>query len=132
LVAACTVLAADATDAQITTVAGLDEHGPAPAVREAFLAHGAVQCGFCTPGLVVAVTDLLDRRAASSSDQHVDSASLREALAGNICRCTGYGRILAAVEELLAREPGGPSAAAESGNTGNEPDAGTDSRDVVR
>jgi carbon-monoxide dehydrogenase small subunit len=96
-------------------------------VREALLAHGAVQCGFCTPGFVVAITDLLDRRAAAGPDQPVDSDrdSLREALAGNICRCTGYGRIIAAVEELVA---------SELGSTCDEPEAGTDAgpRDVLR
>ncbi|WP_322751435.1 MULTISPECIES: (2Fe-2S)-binding protein [unclassified Frankia] len=94
LVAGCTVLAADAAGAQITTVAGLGPGGPARAVRAAFLAHGAVQCGFCTPGFVVAVTDLLARRPGADEDE------IREALAGNICRCTGYGRIIAAIRSV--------------------------------
>ncbi|WP_131745804.1 (2Fe-2S)-binding protein [Frankia sp. Cppng1_Ct_nod] len=94
LVASCTVLAADAADAQVTTVAGLGSGGPARAVRAAFLAYGAVQCGFCTPGFVVAVTDLLARRPDADEDE------IREALAGNICRCTGYGRIIAAIRSV--------------------------------
>jgi carbon-monoxide dehydrogenase small subunit len=96
LAAACTVLAADADGSRITTVAGLGAGGPARAVQEAFLAHGAVQCGFCTPGFVVAVTDLLVRRPDADEDE------VRESLAGNICRCTGYGRIIAAVRAVQA------------------------------
>ena len=96
LVASCTVLAADANDAQVSTVAGLRTAGPARAVRAAFLEEGAVQCGFCTPGFVVAVTDLLTRRPDA------DEEEIRESLAGNICRCTGYGRILAAIRTVQA------------------------------
>ncbi|KLL11141.1 MULTISPECIES: (2Fe-2S)-binding protein [Protofrankia] len=102
LVTSCTVLAADAADAQVTTVAGLGVGGPARAVQAAFLAHGAVQCGFCTPGFVVAVTDLLARRPDADEDE------IRESLAGNICRCTGYGRIIAAIRSVqeARRRPG--------------------------
>jgi carbon-monoxide dehydrogenase small subunit len=106
LVASCTVLAADADDATVTTVAGLGTAGPAGAVREAFLAEGAVQCGFCTPGFVVAVTDLLTR------SPHADEEEIRESLAGNICRCTGYGRILAAVKAVQAERGTLPSGGA--------------------
>ncbi|ADP83873.1 (2Fe-2S)-binding protein [Pseudofrankia inefficax] len=96
VVAACTVLAADAVDARVTTLAGLPADGLGPAVQAAFLRDGAVQCGFCTPGFVVAVTDLLGRRPDATEGE------IREALAGNICRCTGYGRILAAVRAVQA------------------------------
>jgi carbon-monoxide dehydrogenase small subunit len=96
LVAACTVLAADAVDARVTTLAGLPADGLGPLVQAAFLRAGAVQCGFCTPGFVVAVTDLLTRRPAASEQE------IREELAGNLCRCTGYGRILAAVHAVQA------------------------------
>ncbi|MBL7495506.1 (2Fe-2S)-binding protein [Frankia sp. CNm7] len=109
LVTACTVLAADAADSRVTTLAGLPDDGLAPAVQAAFLRHGAVQCGFCSPGFVVAVTDLLGRRP--DADEH----EVREALAGNICRCTGYGRIVAAVravQEDLAGQAGRPGEAA--------------------
>jgi carbon-monoxide dehydrogenase small subunit len=88
LVCACLVLAAAAVGRTITTLEGLD----ASAVQAAFLNEGAVQCGFCTPGLVVAVADLLARPSAPTELQ------IREAISGNLCRCTGYGRILAAVE----------------------------------
>ncbi|WP_369812847.1 (2Fe-2S)-binding protein [Frankia sp. R43] len=96
LVLACTVLAADAVDARVVTVAGLGAGGPAADIQAAFLAHGAVQCGFCTPGMVVAVTDLLGRRPGADEDE------IRDALAGNVCRCTGYGRIIAAVRDVQA------------------------------
>ncbi|WP_045877648.1 (2Fe-2S)-binding protein [Pseudofrankia sp. DC12] len=100
LVAACTVLAADAVDARVTTVAGLPADGLGPAVQAAFLRGGAVQCGFCTPGFVIAVTDLLGRRPDAAEEE------IRAALAGNICRCTGYGRILAAVRAVQAELAG--------------------------
>jgi carbon-monoxide dehydrogenase small subunit len=91
LVCSCLVLAAAAVGRQITTVEGLGPDGGLSAVQEAFIAEGAVQCGFCTPGLVVAVHDLLARSPRPSE------LETREALAGNLCRCTGYGRIMAAV-----------------------------------
>jgi len=96
LVTACTVLAADASECRVTTVAGLPADGPADAVRRAFAEAGAVQCGFCAPGFVVAVTDLLTRRPSAGEEE------IRTGLAGNICRCTGYGRILAAIRAAAA------------------------------
>ena len=87
LVCACLVLGGQANGRDIVTVEGVD----AASVQEAFVEAGAVQCGFCTPGLVVAAHDLL-RRVPKPSD-----AQIREALAGNICRCTGYARIIQAV-----------------------------------
>jgi carbon-monoxide dehydrogenase small subunit len=86
------VLAATAVGSEITTVEGLAGEDGLSDVQRAFIAEGAVQCGFCTPGLVVAVHDLLDR------DPDPDPLTVREALSGNLCRCTGYGRIFAAVE----------------------------------
>ncbi|WCO67658.1 (2Fe-2S)-binding protein [Iamia majanohamensis] len=103
LVCACLVLAAAAVGTEITTVEGLaDERGTFTDVQQAFVDAGAVQCGFCTPGLVVAVHDLLDR-VPEPTDLEV-----REALSGNLCRCTGYGRVVAAVEAAVAvRTSGG-------------------------
>jgi carbon-monoxide dehydrogenase small subunit len=129
LVAACTVLAADATDTQVTTVAGLSRTtGPVHAVQAALLAHGAVQCGYCTPGLVVAIADLLGRGASP------DDEEIRESLAGNVCRCTGYGRIIAAVRALVDQTrsgatrdgdvAGGDMAAAGGEGEGGVPDNG--------
>jgi carbon-monoxide dehydrogenase small subunit len=89
LVCSCLVLAASVTQSSIVTIEGL---GGATDVQQAFVECGAIQCGFCSPGLVMAATNLLDR----NPDPDVDD--VREALAGNLCRCTGYGRILDAVQ----------------------------------
>jgi carbon-monoxide dehydrogenase small subunit len=97
LVCSCLVLAASVTDVAITTIEGIAPEGTASDVQQAFIDCGAVQCGFCTPGLVVAVHHLLDENPTPSD------LEVREALSGNICRCTGYGRILAAVHEVAAR-----------------------------
>ncbi len=98
LVCSCLVMAASAVGQSITTVEGLSDGGPLTRVQRAFIDEGAVQCGFCTPGLVVAVHDLL-RRGPDPSELEV-----REALSGNLCRCTGYGRILAAVAAAVAAD----------------------------
>jgi carbon-monoxide dehydrogenase small subunit len=92
LLCSCLVLAATVVGSEITTVEGLAGDDELSDVQRAFIAEGAVQCGFCTPGLIVAVHDLLDRFPDP------DPLTVREALSGNLCRCTGYGRIFAAVE----------------------------------
>ena len=94
LVCSCLVLAGQAEGREITTVEGLAQEGELSKVQEAFLAAGAVQCGFCTPGLIVATDDLL-RRNPDPSD-----AEIREALAGNLCRCTGYEAIYRAIRSV--------------------------------
>jgi carbon-monoxide dehydrogenase small subunit len=104
LVCSCLELAAAAIGCDITTVEGLDPTGALTDVQQAFVDHGAVQCGFCTPGLVVAVHDLLSRDRAPSE------LAIKEALAGNLCRCTGYGRIVAAVRSVAERRGGPPGA----------------------
>ncbi|HEX2045243.1 MAG TPA: (2Fe-2S)-binding protein [Gaiellaceae bacterium] len=91
LVCACLVLAAQADGHEVVTVEGLGENGDLHRVQRAFVDSGAVQCGFCTPGLVVATADLL-RRVPDPSDDEI-----REALSGNLCRCTGYAKIFDAV-----------------------------------
>jgi aerobic carbon-monoxide dehydrogenase small subunit len=96
LVCSCLVAAVQADGRSVRTVEDLGDGGGLHPVQEAFLEAGAVQCGFCTPGLVVSVADLLDR------DPHPSDETIREALAGNLCRCTGYTKILAAVH--LAEE----------------------------
>jgi carbon-monoxide dehydrogenase small subunit len=107
-VCACLVAAGQAAGRDVVTVEGLA--GPAAGalhpVQQAFIEAGAVQCGFCTPGLIVAAQDLLARSAGVPAD-----ADIREALAGNLCRCTGYEKILAAVRLAAARM----GTAAESG-----------------
>ncbi|MGI8563870.1 MAG: (2Fe-2S)-binding protein [Candidatus Dormibacter sp.] len=97
LVCACLVLAGQAQDSDIITVEGLAEPGALHPIQAAFLETGAVQCGFCTPGLIVATHDLL-RRNSEPSD-----AQIKEALAGNLCRCTGYAKIIAAVHLAAGR-----------------------------
>jgi carbon-monoxide dehydrogenase small subunit len=97
LVCSCLVLAAQADGHEVVTVEGLAEGGTLHRVQAAFAATGAVQCGFCTPGFVVATVDLL-RRSPSPSDDEI-----REALSGNLCRCTGYQKILDAVRLAAAR-----------------------------
>jgi aerobic carbon-monoxide dehydrogenase small subunit len=92
LVCACLVLGGQADGRSVVTVEGVDAAG----VQQAFVEAGAVQCGFCTPGLIVAAHDLLRRVP------HPNDADIREALAGNVCRCTGYGKIIEAVH-LAAR-----------------------------
>jgi carbon-monoxide dehydrogenase small subunit len=91
LVCSCLVLAAQADGHDVVTVEGLASGGHLHPVQEAFADTGAVQCGFCTPGLVVAAADLL-RRVPDPTDDEI-----REALSGNLCRCTGYQKILDAV-----------------------------------
>jgi aerobic carbon-monoxide dehydrogenase small subunit len=91
LVCSCLVLAVQADGHDVVTVEGLAEDGRLHRVQEAFAATGAVQCGFCTPGFVVAAADLLEHNAAPSDDE------IREALSGNLCRCTGYAKIFDAV-----------------------------------
>ena len=91
LVCACLVLAAQADGHEVVTVEGLADDRGLHRVQEAFVEAGAVQCGFCTPGLVVATADLLARRPDPGEDE------IREALSGNLCRCTGYEKIFDAV-----------------------------------
>jgi carbon-monoxide dehydrogenase small subunit len=97
LVCACIVLAAQAHEREVGTVEGLAEGDRLHPVQEAFVEAGAVQCGFCTPGLIVAVSDLLAR------DPSPDELTVREALSGNLCRCTGYQKILDAVQIAAGR-----------------------------
>jgi len=96
LVCACLVLAAQADGHEVTTVEGLARGDELHRVQRAFVDAGAVQCGFCTPGLVVATVDLLDRLPRPSDDE------IREALSGNLCRCTGYAKIFDAVRLAAA------------------------------
>jgi carbon-monoxide dehydrogenase small subunit len=91
LVCACLVLAAQAEGHELVTVEGLGEDGELHPVQAAFTETGAVQCGFCTPGFIVATADLLARTPSPSDDE------IREALSGNLCRCTGYAKIFDAV-----------------------------------
>ncbi len=97
-VCACLVAAGQAEGREIRTVEGLAEGGRLDPIQEAFVEAGAVQCGFCTPGLLVQAHDLVER-VPDPSD-----AEIREALAGNLCRCTGYEKILEAVRLAASRK----------------------------
>ncbi len=94
----CLVLAVEADDAEIVTVEGLARDGQLDPLQTAFIEQGAVQCGFCTPGTLMAARALLNRNPHPSEEQ------VREALVGNLCRCTGYTRIVSAVLQA-ARMP---------------------------
>jgi carbon-monoxide dehydrogenase small subunit len=98
-VCSCLVLVGQAEGLEVKTVEGLASDGAdgLHPVQQAFVDAGAVQCGFCTPGLVVAVADLLEQVP------HPDDATIREALSGNLCRCTGYQKILDAVHLAASR-----------------------------
>ena len=96
LVCSCLVLAAQADGHDVVTVEGVSANGGLHRVQEALVATGAVQCGFCTPGLVVAAADLLARNDDPGEDE------IREALSGNLCRCTGYAKVIEAVRLVAA------------------------------
>jgi aerobic-type carbon monoxide dehydrogenase small subunit (CoxS/CutS family) len=92
-VSSCLVLAPTVGSRAITTVRGLEEGGELHPLQQAFLRHGAVQCGFCTPGMLLTALAFLERQPGA------DRESLRRAIEGNLCRCTGYAKILDALEE---------------------------------
>ncbi len=97
LVCSCLVMAASAVGQPILTIEGVAPAGSPSDVQSAFVTAGAVQCGFCTPGLIMAVHDLLERIPTPTETE------MREELAGNVCRCTGYGRIIDAVQQVAVR-----------------------------
>jgi aerobic carbon-monoxide dehydrogenase small subunit len=96
----CMVLAVECDGAQVTTVEGLARDGVLDPVQEAIIASSGVQCGFCTPGVLLSARALLDRNSSPSE------AEIREALLGNLCRCTGYLRIVDAVKDAARRKNG--------------------------
>lgn len=96
-VSSCLLLAVQADGEEITTIEGLEKGSSLAPVQEAFLKHGAVQCGYCTPGFVMTAAALLKNNVSPSREQIV------EALRGNLCRCTGYVKIIDAVESAAAK-----------------------------
>ena len=96
-VKSCTTLVADCEGAEITTIEGLSNNGKMHVMQESFKKHHGLQCGFCTPGMVMSAVDLLQTKK-NPSDQEI-----REWLEGNICRCTGYQNIVAAVKEASTK-----------------------------
>lgn len=95
-ICSCLVMAATAIDSEIKTVESLSEDGALTDVQNALITEGGVQCGFCTPGLVIAIEHLLDKNPQPTESQ------IKEAISGNICRCTGYGRIFEAVTTAVS------------------------------
>ena len=94
----CMILAVECAGANIVTVEGLAHDGVLDPVQQTIIEHGAVQCGFCTPGILISAWGLLDRNSNPSDDE------IREALVGNLCRCTGYLRIVDAVKDAASRQ----------------------------
>lgn len=101
-VRACLTLAMEADGSAVTTVEGLAEGDTLSPLQQSFIDHGAVQCGFCIPGMLMSATALLDENPSP------DRQKVRQALSGNICRCTGYAKIVDAVEHAARPEPGCP------------------------
>jgi len=117
----CMALAVQADGATIMTNAGLGTMKDPHPIQEAFADAGAVQCGFCTPGMVISTKALLDRNPNPTEDE------IRDALSGNLCRCTGYGQIVSAVQlaaERLKRSSSSPAPASSQGEEGHEPAPG--------
>ncbi len=97
-VKACTKLAAQAEGADITTIEGLATDGALHPMQEAFREHHGLQCGFCTPGMIMSAVEMIDRLGSD-----IDEATIREQLEGNICRCTGYHNIVKAIQSAAGQ-----------------------------
>ncbi|MBN1857795.1 (2Fe-2S)-binding protein [Candidatus Bipolaricaulota bacterium] len=97
----CLVLAAKADGASVTTIEGISDNGGLHPVQQAFLDSGAIQCGYCTPSMVLTAIDFLSRNPDPTDDQ------IRAAIAGNLCRCTGYDKQVAAIRDAASRIRGG-------------------------
>ena len=94
----CLVLALQADGKRVTTIEGLSREGRLHAIQEAFIRHGAIQCGFCTPGMILSAKALLNR------NPYLEEREIREGLVGNLCRCTGYQKIAEAISSLVKRK----------------------------
>jgi aerobic carbon-monoxide dehydrogenase small subunit len=107
-VKSCSILAAQAAGSSITTIEGLAQNGELHPVQAAFKTHHGLQCGFCTPGMVMTAVDMIRRHGSD-----LDEATVRAELEGNICRCTGYHNIVKAILAAAAEMSGGVRQAAE-------------------
>jgi carbon-monoxide dehydrogenase small subunit len=97
-VKSCTILAADTEGSAVTTIEGLTPDGELHPIQQAFINHHALQCGYCTPGMVLSAYQLL------REDPHPDEDAIRHGIAGNLCRCTGYQHIIKAVQAVVTAE----------------------------
>jgi carbon-monoxide dehydrogenase small subunit len=113
----CIILAAEADGSDVLTIEGLSEGGRPNKLQQAFLDAGAVQCGFCTPGMIMAAHYLL------MNNPHPTEEEIREGLSGNLCRCTGYGRIVAAVQAAAAVQPEDEAAASSAAGSKAAPES---------
>ena len=100
-VRSCLLLAVEAENREVTTIEGMSEGEKLHPIQQAFIDHGAIQCGYCTPGMVLTAKALLDRNPAPSAHE------IKTAISGNFCRCTGYNRIVAAIGSVRQDEKGG-------------------------
>jgi carbon-monoxide dehydrogenase small subunit len=107
-VKSCTMLAAQASGCEVTTIEGLSGGGELHPVQAAFREHHGLQCGFCTPGMIMAATDIIKRHGTK-----LDEATVRAELEGNICRCTGYHNIVKAILDAASKMEGATKVAAE-------------------
>ena len=98
LINSCLVLAPEVDGAEITTIEGLAEDGRLHPLQQAFIDHGAVQCGYCIPGMILAAKALLD------ANPHPTEGEIRRAIAGNLCRCTGYAKVVEAIAAVAREE----------------------------
>jgi len=99
-VSSCLVLAVQAQGHEITTIEGLAENGQLHPLQQAFVEHGAIQCGFCSPGMLLTAKALLD------DNPHPDEGQIRHAISGNLCRCTGYQKIVEAIQDAAGKLSG--------------------------
>jgi carbon-monoxide dehydrogenase small subunit len=95
----CLMLAVDAAGRQITTIEGLAEGAQLHPLQEAFVNHGAIQCGFCSPGMILSAKALLDENSTAGESE------IRRTIAGNLCRCTGYVKIVEAIKSQTSKQP---------------------------
>jgi len=100
-VTSCLILAVAVKDKEIITIEGLDQSGQLHPIQEAFIQHGAIQCGFCTPGMIMTTKTILD------ANPNPTEAEIRAGIAGNLCRCTGYTKIVEAIQAAAIRMNGG-------------------------
>jgi len=117
----CLMLAYQADGKRVVTIEGLERDGSLHPIQEAFVTEGAVQCGFCTPGMIMSAKALLDANLSPTKDE------IRQAISGNLCRCTGYAKIIRAIEVAAARLRG-PERGDDPGTTGTGAGAGAGAR----